>query len=265
MTDWTLFKILAKESIKPFRYYQESAAKHKWFAENGRKLRKFKSIHQGKDCFIIGNGPSLNKMDLTPLNDYYTFGLNKIYLIFEKVDLKLDFLVSVNDLVIQQSKERFEEMKDTPIFVSHEKSEGIEFQGEHIHRLDTSAQWSFYEDLSKPIAQGYTVTFVAMQVAFYMGFENVYLIGVDHNFQQKGKPNSKQKLDGDDQNHFHPDYFKGMDWHLADLEGSEASFAMAKQRYHRVGREIYDATLDGKLEVYKKIGFEEALQSARKK
>src|SRR5690606_24197109 len=67
-----------------------------WYNNHRHKLAQYHNKFSGKDCFIIGNGPSLNKMDLQLLNDYYTFGLNKIFLIFKRVSLHLDFLVSVN-------------------------------------------------------------------------------------------------------------------------------------------------------------------------
>ena len=51
------------------------------------------------------------------------------------------------------------------------------------------------------------MTYVALQVAFYLGFEQVILIGVDHNFATKGKPNTTVVSQGDDPNHFNPAYF----------------------------------------------------------
>lgn len=235
-----------------------------WFYRYRNNLGKFSDIHKGEDCFIIGNGPSLNKMDLTPLNNYHTFGLNKIFLLFEKVKLDLSYICAVNPLVIEQSKEVYETMT-TPVFISFMSSKGILDDQPHIYKLLTNAQWSFYHTLLEPISEGYTVTYVAMQVAFFMGFQRVFLIGVDHNFVQQGKPNEKQIYKGDDQNHFHPDYFKGQAWHLADIEGNEASYALARHQFHAVGREIYDATYDGKLNLFPKISFEEALQIAKGK
>ena len=78
----------------------------RWRRKYASRLHQFKDKHAGQDCFIIGNGPSLNKMDLSPLADYHTFGLNKIYMIFEKVDLNLSYLVSTNALVIEQAATR---------------------------------------------------------------------------------------------------------------------------------------------------------------
>ncbi len=53
-------------------------------------------------CVVIGNGPSLNKMNLGLLKDEFTFGLNRIYLLFDQIGFETSFLVSVNGLVIKQ-------------------------------------------------------------------------------------------------------------------------------------------------------------------
>jgi tetratricopeptide (TPR) repeat protein len=93
-----------------------------------------------------------------------------------------------------------------------------------------------------------------MQVAYYLGFETVILIGVDHNFTKKGDPNKLVTAEGSDQNHFHPDYFgKGIKWQYPDLERSEKSFAVAKQVYEKNGRRILDATIGGKLSIFSRI------------
>ena len=238
-----------------------------WHINQRASLRKYYNIHSGEDCFIVGNGPSLNKMNLEKLNDYHVFGMNKIHLIFEKQDLKLSYHVTVNELVIEQiEKELNENVYGCPSFISYYASKEKKYKNPLIHKIFSRGPiWSFYSSLMGPISEGYTVTYVAMQIAYFMGFRNVYLVGVDHNFQQKGKANEEQKFKGNDVNHFHPDYFKNMQWHLADLEGNEASYALAKHQYHANGREIYDATIDGKLNIYQKISFEEALKNCKKK
>lgn len=243
---------------------QEAKLYSNWRRKYAKKLHQFKDIHKGEDCFIIGNGPSLNKMDLSPLADYHTFGLNKIFLIEDRVDLNLSYMVSVNGHVIEQSKKEFENLK-CPLFLSHTASHGVIDDKPHIHRLHTLNTWSFYEDLAQPICEGFTVTYVAMQIAYYMGFERVFIIGVDHSFKQTGKSNEAQVYEGDDENHFHPDYFKGQKWQLADVYGSECSFHLANYHYKKEDRMILDATVGGKLDVFPKIDFEKALQVAKKK
>lgn len=237
-----------------------------WFLHWRPSLFQYKNIHKGQDCFIIGNGPSLNKTNLSLLNEFYLFGLNKIHLIFDKHPLHLSYHVAANPLVIEQTKEEIKtNVYSCPSFLSYMASHHVENSTGHVNKLLTNAPWSFYKEITQPISEGYTVTYLALQIAFYMGFENVYLVGIDHNFKQSGKPNEEQHHSEEDINHFHPDYFKGYQWHLADLEGNEASYALARHQFHANGRNIYDATVDGKLTVFPKIAFEDALKMARKK
>ena len=238
----------------------------KWYLNERDALKKYENIHKGEDCFIVGNGPSLNKTDLTKLSDYHVFGLNKIHMIFEKQKFDLSYHVTVNKHVIEQIDEQLNSNAfDCPSFISYAESINKTYKSDLVHKVLSNGIWSFYKSILDPICEGYTVTYVAMQIAFYMGFKNVYLVGVDHNFQQTGKPNEKQKMTEDDSNHFHPDYFKGHNWQLADLEGSEASYALAKHQFHMDGRNIIDATVGGKLTTFQKMDYVDALNQAKKK
>ncbi len=94
-------------------------------------------------------------------------------------------------------------------------------------------------------------------LSFYLGFEQVILIGVDHNFTTQGKPNTTVVSEGDDPNHFSPIYFgKGFRWQLPDLETSERAYRMAKVAYESAGRQVLDATVGGKLTVFPKVDYE---------
>lgn len=239
-----------------------------WYFFHAKKLLQFQNKHQGEDCFIIGNGPSLNKIDLSSLNEYNTFGLNKIYLLLDRIDLNISYHVAVNSLVIEQSVNEFSKLK-CPLFLSYRPEQKFFRNLDHIYFLATdscfSAPYSFQTDLLHPLAEGYTVTYVAMQIAFYMGFRNVFLVGVDHDFKATGKPNEEQLFTGEDHNHFDPSYFSNQQWHLPDLEASELSYHLAKFFYNRDGRQIYDATVDGELQIFPKISFEQALSTCNKK
>lgn len=260
-------EILAiKKALKYYYNLRKNEEYLDWCNKYVGQLKKFRNIHKGHDCFILGNGPSLNRTDLNRLNDFYVFGTNKIFLIFDKVDLNLSYHLSVNSLMIEQSKMELEKGLNCPSFLSYSASKNVIEDCEHIFRFYTkSAPWTFTGDFTKPVSEGYTITSVALQLAFYMGFERVFLVGVDHNFKQKGKPNTIQVSDAVDVNHFTPNYVGGKEWYLADLEASEISYRQAKYYFETNGRKIYDATLDGKLTVFDKISFEEAVQMCKKK
>lgn len=238
-----------------------------WFKGYRKQLEKYKDIHKGQDCFIIGNGPSLNQTDLELLNDYHTIGLNKINLIFETRKINLSYHVAVNSLVIEQiSKELSENVFNCKSFIPfHRANDSLKGLHNLEYIITENTPWTFSTSILGPISEGYTVTFVAMQLAYFMGFHRVFLVGVDHNFQQSGSPNQEQILVGPDINHFHPDYFSGQKWHLADLEGNEVSYQMAKYFFRKDNRSILDATVNGKLQIFDRILFQDALSLAKNK
>lgn len=236
----------------------------KWNLNHASQLTHFKNRHKGEDCFIIGNGPSLNVMDLTALSRYHTFGLNKIYLLFDKVDLDLNYLIAVNKLIIEQSADVYQDLPMT-LFLNYKNARKIITKKDNIYFIYTGAKSAFKPDITRRICEGATVTYVALQIAYYMGFKNVFLIGVDHHFKVHGKPYEKQFIHGEDINHFDPNYFGNQVWQLPNLKASEFAYDLAKHFYLRDGRRIYDATVNGKLNIFPKIPFKEALKRCKQK
>jgi len=243
---WDFFNRLP-ESMK--------ASFHPWRWDSIKRLRAFRNRYIGERCFIIGNGPSLRNTDMKKLKNEFTFGMNRIFLMFPELGYKTSVLVSVNDLVIEQSKDEFRKM-DIPIFISWRARKWLEPQDNLYYLYTTYTGKKFAKDATKRMWEGATVTFSCLQLAFYFGFSKAVLIGVDHNFSTKGKPNTTIVSKGDDPNHFHPAYFgKGFKWQLPDLNTSEAGYRLAKDIYQKNGREVVDATINGKLDVFKKVNY----------
>jgi hypothetical protein len=228
---------------------------------NYRGLQNLHDRHKGQRCFIIGNGPSLRQTNLSLLKDEFTFGLNRIYLLFPTLGFTTTYLVSVNDMVLEQS---YDEMRrlEIPKFITWRARCRVKSDPSTIF-LDTdyTGPETFTGDASGRLFEGHTVTFVALQLAFYMGFQEVILVGVDHDFVTQGPANQAVISEGDDPNHFSPDYFgKGYKWQLPDLEGSERAYRLAKVAYEVSGRKIWDGTVGGKLNVFSKINYESFLK-----
>lgn len=219
------------------------------------KLRPFKDKHVGQRCVIIGNGPSLRNMDLSFLKDEITFGLNRIYLLRDQVDFLPTYYVSINPLVIEQSIAEIRQIPG-PKFLSTNGLPYVDDPDEFIF-LNSLPHPSFSKDPANGLWEGYTVTYVAMQLAYYMGFSEVILIGVDHHFVTSGAPNQEVVSAGADPNHFHPQYFgSGVRWNLPDLANSEVAYKLASEAYHEGGRRILDATLGGRLNVFPKVDYQ---------
>jgi hypothetical protein len=114
----------------------------------------------------------------------------------------------------------------------------------------------FSTDVTNGIWGGATVTYAAMQLAYYMGFSEVILIGVDHSFSTQGTPHKVVRSEGNDPNNFDANYFgAGFRWQLPDLNTSEIAYSMAKRAFEQDDRRIVDATLGGKLQVFEKLNY----------
>ena len=102
-------------------------------ARNSRKhILYYRNRYLGKKALILCNGPSLNDVDLDRLSGFFCFGLNKINLIFESTAFRPSCIVAVNDLVIAQNRD-FYEQTDIPVFLDGIASRNLVYRPNHIH------------------------------------------------------------------------------------------------------------------------------------
>jgi len=204
-----------------------------------------KNIHAGETCLIIGNGPSLKDIPLSFLNRYPSFGTNRIYLLD---GFTPTYYASVNPLVIEQSLAEINDL-DCTKFVRMDYGQKITGS----YPLISAKVPMFSKDPLKCVYEGFTVTYVCMQLAFWMGFTTALLVGVDHRFTFEGKPNQEMISRGEDVNHFHKDYFgEGVIWNNPDLHRSEMAYRMAKLNFEKDGRTIINITPGSALDVYER-------------
>jgi hypothetical protein len=161
----------------------------------------------------------------------------------------------VNSHVVRQFGDELS-AAGVPMFVSWRVRRWLRDPGDVIY-IRRGRPFSFSRDLARDGAwEGATVTFMAMQLAYHLGFKEVILIGVDHSFVTPGPANKLVTADAPDPNHFDPAYFgPGVQWQLPDLAVSEMAYRIAKGAFEADGRRIIDATVDGKLTVFPKADF----------
>lgn len=240
-----------------------------WRVGYKERMESLREKFRGQDCFLLCNGPSLNKVDFGALTGRHVIGMNKIQLLLERETIDLSLHVSINKLVIEQCLEDFESL-DCPSFIPAMYLPENYSCGRNMIPIITKyrqqGSQGFTQDfLYEPIQHGHTVTYCALQLLYNLGFENIFIVGMDHNFETQGAANEEQRLEGEDKNHFDPRYFSGMQWQLPDIEGSEMNYSIANFVFNRNGKKIYDATDGGKCEIFDKLTFEEALKKCRKK
>jgi hypothetical protein len=226
-------------------------------AKNRAHLDQIRNRHRGERCVILANGPSLADMDLSPLVDVPTFGMNRIYLLFDRLPFVPTYYVAINELVIEQFAAEIETLPIERYLNWNRRSFFSPDPATHFLSMRLGLRDRFSTDVRNPIDSGGTVTFVALQLAYHMGFREVVLIGLDHRFSAAGRPNRVEvRADNRDRDHFHPNYFpQGARWQLPDLRRSEMAYAQARAAFEKAGRRIVDATPGGGCRVFERGDF----------
>lgn len=248
-------------SCRYYPEYREWQADPRGQATVEEKLRPLRGKFEGCRCVVIGNGPSINRMDLSDLKNEYTLGMNRIYLKYSEWGFETDLLACVNGTVITQFWEDFLKLKTLKVF--NWRHARLMPGDPNAILLGNRPGVTPKGQLEKGLYNsGYTVTNTCLEIAYYLGFSEVVLIGVDHSYvNPKGHGGKTIMSEGDDPNHFDKNYFgKGIAWQLPNLKGSEFVFERMRQLYENDGRAIIDATLDGKLTIFPKGELGEALK-----
>ena len=176
--------------------------------------------------------------------------------LFEELGFQTTYYLSVNDLVIEQCAEDIQKLT-MPRFVSWRARRWLKPQENQYFIHTTYTGEKFATDIRGRVWEGGTVTYTSLQVAYYLGFSQVILVGVDHNYVTQGKPNATVVSQGEDPNHFHPGYFgKGFRWQLPDLVQWEEAYRLARRVYEADGRQVVDATIGGKLRVFERVEYD---------
>lgn len=225
----------------------------------------YHDLYKGKRCFILGNGPSLNQTDLSLLKDEYTFGCNKISLLYEKRHWHPSFYVMVSSDIwrldwldaVRKSIDL-----DIPCFLRDVYiNETIENFYQTARALDNvyflncegarkgypypDSYWSY--DISKKSTKWGTILLTCIQIATYMGFEEIYLLGCDLGFS---------KADQGEIVNFDPEY-NPVNYDSNGDRHSYEAHVLAKRMTEKVGTKIFNATVGGSLEVYPRKNYSE--------
>jgi FkbM family methyltransferase len=234
-------------------------------------LADLKDRYRGERIFVLGNGPSLNDTPLHLLGDEFTFGVNRVYLLFDRIRWRPTFYTTVDWRVTADCAPEINLLTGMQIFFP-ERFRGILRDGDDVTwywngpSLDP-AQRSFATDASLGIRGAGSVTGAAIQLAFHMGFDPIYLLGCDVSYSipetviQEGPDQFGNGVglfltstQDDDANHFDPRYFgAGRKWHDPNVKRMIEGFQQCRDGADRVGRRILNATVGGQLEVFERV------------
>jgi len=240
------------------------------------RLKKFKDIHKGQRCFIIGNGPSILQQDLTKLKNEITFVVGWFLLHEQYNEINPtyycmldsgDFLASANSewyqLPLSKARNtiKFIPLRLKPIvkwrnFLMNQPV----FYINHLMRIKIWETGVISLDVTKGVYTGGGTIIIdfCLPLAFYMGFSEIYLLGCDCDYKLDEAPD------------FSKAWFYGAP-EAANLQrlsvkdnlvtGSFTnvmkSYSVAKEAFEGHGRKIYNAGIGGKLEVFERVNYDE--------
>tara|TARA_B100000963_G_C22596509_1_gene658101 strand:- start:654 stop:1478 length:825 start_codon:yes stop_codon:yes gene_type:complete len=222
---------------------------------NRKKISKLKNIHNGKRCFIIASGPSLKHIDFNFLKNEYTIAMNRGYMLEDQVGLKPNYLVCIDiKTQLKQFTNEYNNIKGITTFYNYNMKHLFDkFENRYFIQSKFSSKFIGKNML---FGNGKSVTYHCIQLAHYMGFSEVYLIGKDHSYDTSQIPGSSVKVTKKTNNHFLKNYYyKNQIYDSPDLMQEEIAYKIAKDFYEKTNRKIYDATINGKLDIFDKIDF----------
>ena len=224
----------------------------------------------------MGNGPSLRLMDLDLLKDDVVWGFNKCYLLYDQVNWRPNFYVTNDPRLTRHISSEIHELIHQAdhtwfFFPSHFFQEKVleppkdtywylekTWDEEEAHN-----NWSFTRDASNWVAASATVTIAGLQLAVYLGFNPIYLIGCDTSYKipdtvlVEGSKENLVSTENDDPNHFSLSYSgKGDRWSLPDVELMIHQYSKSKEVLDEMGIDVFNATVGGNLEVFPRVSFE---------
>ena len=255
---------LGRQPLFIFREQKIKAAAKKRAAgyEDDRYLsiKKYKGLHKGERCFIVATGPSLRLSDLDMLNNEYTFGMNAIPLLFDQTEwrptyygiqdfrayekmegiLNIAYKEADNVFVADVIANRFTVPSNFNIF-PHDLAY-------NFNQLEIEKYFAkFSGDCYSIIYDGYTITYSLIQLAIYMGFSELYLLGVDCNYK-KGEKNHIVETGAVDKNED------------KNYEKMIVAYKEAKKYADEHDIKIINCTRGGMLDIYPRMPLEEALK-----
>jgi hypothetical protein len=209
------------------------------------RLAKFNDVHYNKRAFIACNGPSLN--DVKSLEGEIVFALNRGYI---NKRLNPKYLVFVDRGLANEFAKEIPYHEFEAVFTSKGlyddriiyASNVYPIKGAHLKRAI-----KFSEDITKPVFGGGTVTYLAIQIAYYMGINKLYLIGLDHYRNEN------------DIKHFMKNYFGVAKWNTPKLNKIEACYGLARFYYESNGKEICNASSHTYLKELPRVNLEDII------
>lgn len=248
------------------RYVQPWQQKHYEKTADGRRLAALKGRYAGRRCFLIGNGPSLRAQDLTRLHERgeITFAFNRVYNIFDQTPWRPTFYISQDEKMLAGCAETVDALelacKLVPVQLKWYYDIRIHdalYFNMNWQQNDRPLDVRFSDDIAHEIDCASTGMYTAAQLAAYMGFTQIILLGVDHHFHISQNSRGEIVVDNSVKDYFTEKYNEDKDsLYIPNTEKSTLTYVAMKRECEKRGVRVLNATRGGKLEVFQRTEFD---------
>lgn len=272
-------------SVRRFYRYNKAKIIYKKMKQSydlsgqSERIKSFRNTHVGERCFIIGNGPSLKPEDLERIKNEYSFATNRIYLIYDKTKWRPSFYMCQDRQLLRAVSDYYKTCHET-VFLGYPAlyEYNIYVPTAYYYLADNRdanrivEELFFSENADKFVVDGGSVTYSAIQMAVYMGFREIYLLGVDHNFSHTLDKNRKviehkdvkeDYFDNRYMNAFKQFEEKGKTYAAPDKELIDLAFEAAFDYSKTHDIRIFNATRGGKLEIFPRVDFDKLMEAKK--
>lgn len=226
-----------------------------------KKLRKFKDKHRGERCFIIATGPSLLKEDILKLKNEYTISLNAVFGIGRQIDWRPTYYVLLDPGLCRRFKKNgslgnIDELATDAIFFNREnKRELISTKKvnyinisylDHVYNFENSTTFKESFDLGFGLYDCFSTTHDCIQIAMYMGFSEIYLLGADNNYQ--GAKKHCVDIPGDEVEDARA---------LSVQRGNDIAYEFIKRIAEKRKVKIYNCTRGGRVNTFERVALDD--------
>lgn len=247
-------------SLTCISWYKEIAGLLRSKGIGGKKYKSlidYKNKHQGQRCFIICTGPSLTIFDLEKLKSEKTFGMNSLCKLYEQTSFRPTYYGIQDVEVYDKLKSTIEEYYSGQdnIFVADRIQRHFSMDPKwNIFPLNMAYnaynRWfknefkvKYSDDVYKTVYDGFSITMSLIQLAIYMGFKEIYLIGADCNFLKSKKLHIAE----------HGVVDTTID---TSAERNLAGYKIVKEFAEINNIKIFNATRGGKLELFERVNLD---------
>lgn len=242
-----------------------------------------KDLHKGKRCFILGSGPSIKKQNLGHLKDEIVFALNNFYVheefsnIISNTNVEKYYMTA--PIHPPQTEEEWKDWfidieKNVPVNVKtlfglNGNKINIKYILDKYGLFKQHIKFWYYEgkqfknekklngmDITSAIYSGESVSVYTLILAIYMGFSEIYLLGMDHDYFLYDDESEMRmyKTSIHQNNEFERTF--GDTFYIKEFLRQYNIFS----KYHAFGvnssSKIYNASAGGILKVFPKVNFE---------